>query len=84
MAPCLELDEVRWLWSFWSEDRRRMVCDYEAADGASVRNVQREAGARFERIWLADVLEAGRDVGISARRGTRSVRRRLLLLYLLA
>ena len=26
------------------------------ADAASVRNVQREADARFERIWAADVL----------------------------
>jgi len=59
MAPCLELYGVRWLRSFWSEDRRRMICEYEAADAASVRNVQHEAGARFERVWPADVLEAG-------------------------
>jgi hypothetical protein len=59
MAPCLELYGVRWLRSFWSEDRRRMVCEYEAADAASVRSVQHEAGAGFERIWPADVLEAG-------------------------
>jgi hypothetical protein len=31
-------------------------CEYEAADVASVRNVQREANARFERVWAADVL----------------------------
>ena len=56
MAPCLELYDVRWIRSFWSSDRRRMICEYDAADAASVRNVQREAGAKFERMWAADVL----------------------------
>ena len=56
MAPCLNLYNVRWIRSYWSADRLRMICEYEAADLASVRNVQREAGARFERAWAADVL----------------------------
>lgn len=56
MAPCLDLYNVRWIRSYWSADRLRMICEYEAADLASVRNVQREAGARFERAWAADVL----------------------------
>jgi hypothetical protein len=33
-----------------------MVCEYDAADVASVRNVQREANAKFNRAWAADVL----------------------------
>jgi hypothetical protein len=56
MAPCLDLYNVRWIRSYWSADRRRMICEYDAADLASVRNVQREAVARFERVWAADVL----------------------------
>ena len=56
MAPCLDLYNVRWIRSFWSTDRLRMVCEYEAADVASVRNVQREAAAKFDRAWAADVL----------------------------
>jgi hypothetical protein len=56
MAPCLDLYDVRWIRSFWSADRLRMICEYEAADVASVRNVQREADAKFDRAWLADVL----------------------------
>jgi hypothetical protein len=59
MAPCLDIYGVRWLRSFWSEDRRRMICEYEAADAASVRNVQHEASARFERVWPATLLEPG-------------------------
>ena len=56
MAPCLDLYHVRWIRSYWSTDRLRMICEYDAADVASVRNVQREAEARFERAWAADVL----------------------------
>ena len=56
MAPCLDLYNVRWIRSYWSADRRRMICEYDAADVASVRNVQREAEAKFDRAWAADVL----------------------------
>ena len=59
MAPCLDLYKVRWIRSYWSADRRRMICEYDAPDIASVRNVQREAEARFERAWAADVLGGG-------------------------
>ena len=58
MAPCLDLYRVQWLRSLWSADRRRMICEYEAADAESVRLVQRESRARFDRIWTADVLGA--------------------------
>ncbi|WP_245978578.1 nickel-binding protein [Allostella humosa] len=56
MAPCLELYNVRWVRSFWSADRKRMVCEYDAPDIASVRNVQHEAQARFDHAWAAEVL----------------------------
>jgi hypothetical protein len=58
MAPCLDLYNVRWIRSYWSTDRRRMICEYDAADVASVRNVQREAAAKFDRAWAADLLGA--------------------------
>jgi hypothetical protein len=56
MAPCLDLYRVRWIRSYWSSDRRRMICEYEAADTGSVRKVQHEAKAKFDRVWTADVL----------------------------
>ena len=55
MALCLDLYRVRWVRSRASEDRCRMICEYEAPDVGSVRAVQREAGARFDRIWAAEV-----------------------------
>lgn len=57
MAPCLELYDVTWLRSYWSTDRKRMICEYEARDQETVRNVQHESGAKFERVWTADLLE---------------------------
>jgi hypothetical protein len=56
MAPCLDLYNVRWIRSYWSADRKRMICEYDAADIASVRNVQREAAAKFDHAWAADIL----------------------------
>ncbi len=57
MAPCLDVYDVTWLRSYWSTDRKRMICEYEARDSESVRNVQREAGADFERVWTADLID---------------------------
>ncbi|HEY5756857.1 MAG TPA: nickel-binding protein [Steroidobacter sp.] len=56
MKPCLDIYGVRWIRSYWSGDHRRMICEYEAADIASVRNVQREAGAQYDHAWAAEVL----------------------------
>jgi len=53
---CLNIYKVRWIRSFLATDRRRMICEYEAADTASVRNLQREADARFDHVWPGDVL----------------------------
>jgi hypothetical protein len=53
----LDLYRVRWVRSHFSADRRRMVCEYEAADAQSVRDVQNAAQAQFESVWSAEVLE---------------------------
>lgn len=55
--PCLGIYNVQWKRSLLSTDRRRMVCEYEAADAETVRKVQREAQAAFDRVWVADVVE---------------------------
>ena len=55
--PCLEIYGVMWKRSLLSEDRRRLVCEYDAPDAESVRRVQREAEAQFDRIWIASVIE---------------------------
>ena len=59
MAGCLELYRVKWLRSFLSPDRRRMICEFEAAAAESVRIVQQEAEAHYDRVWSADALSPG-------------------------
>ncbi len=57
MAPCLELHDVRWIRTHLSADRQRMVCEYDARDAESVRKVQHEAQAKFDRVWPGTLIE---------------------------
>lgn len=56
LAPCLEVHGVRWIRSYFSADRRRMICEYEAPDAEAVRLANRSAGVTFDRVWNADLL----------------------------
>jgi len=56
MGPCLEQYDVKWIRSYFSEDRRRMVCHYEAADAEAVRASNRSAGASFDSVWSGEIL----------------------------
>lgn len=55
--PCLAVYSVQWRRSLISADRLRMVCEYEAPDAETVRKIQREAAAEFDRIWVGHVVE---------------------------
>jgi len=55
--PCLAIYNVQWKRSLLSSDRLRMICEYEAADAETVRKVQRQAEAQFDRVWGAEVIE---------------------------
>jgi hypothetical protein len=57
MGPCLEEYGLNWLRSYFSTDRTRMTCIYEGPDAESIRSAQRSAGAHFDRIWAAEMLE---------------------------
>jgi hypothetical protein len=59
MAGCLELYRVKWLRSYLSPDRRRMICHYDASDAESVRIVQQEADAGYDRVWVAEMIAPG-------------------------
>ena len=56
MGPCLVEYGVTWVRSYFSSDRRRMICHYEAPDAEAVRASNRAAGALFEQVWSADIL----------------------------
>ena len=53
---CLDIHRVTYRRSLLSQDRQRMICEYDAPDAESVRRVQREAEGVFESVWVADVL----------------------------
>jgi len=48
--------EVRFLRSYFSSSRKRMICVYEAPDVEAVRAVNHHAGLPFERAWGAEVV----------------------------
>lgn len=55
LDPCLAQYGARWLRSYLSTDRRRMVCEFEAPDAEAVRVAYRSAGLPFDRVWTAEV-----------------------------
>jgi len=54
--PCLEAHGARWMRSYIAADRKRVLCEFEAADAEKVRESYRSAGVAFERVWTADVF----------------------------
>ncbi len=50
-AGCLDSHRVRFVRTYFSADRRRMICLYEAPDAESVRIAQRETGMPVEQVW---------------------------------
>jgi len=55
---CLEAHGARWVRSYLSLDRKRMICEFEAADAEAVRASYRSAGVSFDGCWGADVYTA--------------------------
>ena len=54
-AWCLEKYRITYVQTFFSSDRKRMICVYEAPDAEAVRAANRVAGMPFERIYTASV-----------------------------
>lgn len=50
-SHCLDIRHVRFVKTFFSSDRKRMMCLYHAPDAESVRNAQLEANMPVESIW---------------------------------
>lgn len=53
--PCLEAHGAVWVRSALSQDRKRVVCEFEAHDAESVRESYRSAEVPFVRVWAATV-----------------------------
>jgi hypothetical protein len=57
-AACLDLYKVRFERSYFSHDRQRMICIYEAPDSESVRAANTQVGMPFDAVWSASVIVA--------------------------
>jgi len=57
-AWCLNQHEVKFVESFFSIDRKTMVCVYKAPDAEAVRQAQRQATMPFEQVWALQKLDA--------------------------
>ena len=53
---CFDLHDVRHARSYFSTDRRRMICLDQAPDAEAVRKANRTAGLPFDRAWPARAL----------------------------
>ncbi|MEX0732088.1 MAG: DUF4242 domain-containing protein [Aquisalimonadaceae bacterium] len=57
-SACLQNHRVRFIRTFFSLDRRRMLCLYQAPDAESVRVAQRQAAMPLERVWSFRLIRA--------------------------
>ena len=57
LDPCLEAHGARWVRTYLSADRLRMVCEFEALDADAVRASYHSAGVAFDRVWSAEVYQ---------------------------
>jgi hypothetical protein len=53
---CHTAHRVRFIRTLLSRDGLRAICEYEAPDAESVRAVNRQLDAPYERIWTAQVI----------------------------
>jgi hypothetical protein len=58
LVPCLDIRNGTWARSYVSNDRRRVLCEFEAPDAESVRDALRSCGISFDRVWSAQVFDA--------------------------
>jgi hypothetical protein len=54
---CLQAHRVRFAQSFFSVDRTRMLCLYQAPDAESVRLAQREAALPVDKVWAFERID---------------------------
>lgn len=56
ILSCYTERGIEWIQTYLSRDRTRMICELNAPDAESVREVQRKVGIPFDRVWSAQVL----------------------------
>jgi hypothetical protein len=57
-AFCFDSHRVQFVRSYFSADRRHMICLYAAPDAEAARQANAQAGLPFDRVWPARVVTA--------------------------
>lgn len=60
-APCLDEYGVRWIRTYVSNTRQRMICAFEAPDAESVRTAYRVSDIPFDCVWPGIELAADQE-----------------------
>jgi hypothetical protein len=56
-AWCLDLHRVHFLRTYFSADRSRMICLYEAPDAEAVRRAQKQIAMPLDAVWTTVLVE---------------------------
>jgi hypothetical protein len=56
-AWCLEARNVKFVRTYFTTDRKRMVCLYSAPDAESVRQAQSQINMPMDRVWAFELLD---------------------------
>lgn len=56
ILSCYEERGIEWIQTYLSLDRTRMICELNAPDLESVREVQRRLNIPFDHVWSAQVF----------------------------
>ena len=56
---CLEAHHVKFLRTYFSNDKKKMICLYQAPDAESVRLAQRQAQMPVEQVWAFTPIRPG-------------------------
>jgi hypothetical protein len=57
-ASCLQARDVEFVRTFFSRDRKRMVCLYRAPDAEAVREAQKKAKMPVDAVWSFELKPA--------------------------
>ncbi|ASC71403.1 hypothetical protein XM38_023550 [Halomicronema hongdechloris C2206] len=55
--PCLVERNITWKQTYLSCDRKRSICELEAADADTVRAAYQRGDIPYDQIWSADLIE---------------------------
>ena len=57
-APCMMERNITWKRTYLSRDRKRTICELEAADADTVRAAYQRGNVPYDLIWSAELVDS--------------------------